>query len=147
MRKIADTGRGYSTIYFISSQYIKDKDRAALEDELSKQLSISVRILDRSWIIESVFPKGHFALAIDTLNISTSAPHPTPRVGAQDAEKRAQLDELEVQITDQQRLSPEAHWMPDVGPQPLGELMAEDEDAGAPARSFRPARWKLRMGG
>jgi len=32
------------------------------------------------------------------------------------------------------------HWMPDVGPQPLGKLMAEDEDAGAPARSFRPAR-------
>jgi len=30
--------------------------------------------------------------------------------------------------------------MPDVAPQPIGELMAEDENAGAPARSFRRAR-------
>ncbi|WP_128915040.1 hypothetical protein [Granulicella sibirica] len=37
---IAGTGRGYTKIFFISSRYIRSKDRAAAEDELSEKYGI-----------------------------------------------------------------------------------------------------------
>ncbi len=102
VRKIAETKRGYSLIYFFSSQFIKDRDRAATEDELTKSVGVPVRIVDRSWIVEKVFERKHFALAIDSLNINVSAPK--ERVtGPRDAGKRAEFDELERQIADQDR--------------------------------------------
>jgi hypothetical protein len=102
VKKIAETKRGYSLIYFFSSQFIKDRDRAATEDELTKTFGIPVRIVDRSWIVEKVFERKHFALAIASLNINVSSPK--ERVtGPRDAEKRAELDELERLIADQDR--------------------------------------------
>jgi hypothetical protein len=109
--KIAKTGRGYSRIYFISNQFIKDRDRAALEDDLSIKLSTSVRILDRSWIIDAVFNKGNIALAIDALNISSSKLTRGKRVGKLDAERRARLEELEKQIADQDRYKSSAYQL------------------------------------
>lgn len=102
VKKIAETKRGYSLIYFFSNQFIKDRDRAHTEDELTKAYGIAVRIVDRNWLVERVFDRKHFALAIDSLNISVSSPKEKV-VGSGDTEKRAQFDELEKQITDQDR--------------------------------------------
>lgn len=102
VKKIAETKRGYSLIYFFSSQFIKDRDRAATEDELTKSFGIPVRIVDRSWIVEKVFERRHFSLAIDSLNINISTPKEKVK-GPRDAEKRAEFDELERQIADQDR--------------------------------------------
>ncbi|MGY4480158.1 hypothetical protein [Bradyrhizobium sp. USDA 3364] len=104
VKKIAETKRGYSLIYFLSNQFIKDRDRADTEDELTRSFGIAVRILDRGWIVERVFDRKHFKLAIDSLNISVSSPK--ERVtGPRDAQKRADLDELERKIADQDRYS------------------------------------------
>ncbi|MHB2027029.1 MAG: hypothetical protein ACYCPQ_10435 [Elusimicrobiota bacterium] len=35
IKAIAETARGYQVAYFITNQYVKDKDRAAVETELS----------------------------------------------------------------------------------------------------------------
>jgi hypothetical protein len=100
--KIVETKRGYTLIYFFSNQFIKDRDRAALEDDLGKTHGIPVRIVDRNWIVERVFNGKHFALAIDSLHIGVSTPRPGV-TGPRDAERRASLEELEQQIADQER--------------------------------------------
>ena len=55
IKKIHETGRGYKVAYFVSNQYVPDKKRAEVEDELKKLYDIDVRILDRNWILDKVF--------------------------------------------------------------------------------------------
>ncbi|MGY4498366.1 hypothetical protein ACVWYH_002297 [Bradyrhizobium sp. GM24.11] len=57
VKGIAETGRGYDKIIFVTSRFAKAKDRARIEDELSKQYSIRVTILDRSWIVTEIIEK------------------------------------------------------------------------------------------
>jgi hypothetical protein len=57
--KIAATGRGYTTAYFVTNQFVPDKARAAIEDQLQKKYKIDVRILDRTWICDRVFDHHH----------------------------------------------------------------------------------------
>ena len=52
---IVDTGRDYKRIFFISNQFTKDKKRAEIEDSLSKDISVPVTILDRTWILDRFF--------------------------------------------------------------------------------------------
>jgi hypothetical protein len=103
VRKIFATGRGYTKIHFISNQFIRDKERAELETELTHECGADVRILDRSWIVERVFTNKHFGLAIDALNISVSTPQKASRIGPLDADRQKQLDEIETHIADQSR--------------------------------------------
>jgi hypothetical protein len=98
IQKIADTNRGYSSIYFISNQFIKDKDRSVFEDELTRQHGVPVRILDRNWIVDKVFERKHFDIAIDALNIGVTVQPNSSRLGAQDSAKQIQLNELESRI-------------------------------------------------
>src|SRR5712692_935877 len=48
IKKIADTKRGYSKAFFITNQFVCDRDRAEMEDELRNQHGLDVRILDRT---------------------------------------------------------------------------------------------------
>ena len=103
VRKIVATRRGYTKIHFISNQFIRDKERANTEAELTRECGTEVRILDRSWIVERVFTNKHFGLAIDALNISVSTPQKASRTGPLDTERTQQLEELENHIADQSR--------------------------------------------
>jgi len=47
VEKIVATGRGYSLIYFMTNQSVPDRKRAEIEDELSLQWQVPVRILAR----------------------------------------------------------------------------------------------------
>jgi len=89
-------------IFFISSQFISDRDRSKMEDELTKKYNVDVRILDRSWIIEKVIDNKRTKLAIDTLKIDGLARNTVVK-GPRDAEREAELETLEEQIKDQDR--------------------------------------------
>lgn len=85
--KIASTGRPYSLIYFISNQAIKDKDRAAVEDALTAEHGVQVRILDRSWIVERVVRNRRWDIVAEALQfefahktVSTPGPHDAGRL-------------------------------------------------------------------
>lgn len=65
--KIAATSRPYTLIYFISNQAIKDKDRAEMEDALTAEHGVQVRILDRSWIVEKVVRHRRWDIVAETL--------------------------------------------------------------------------------
>lgn len=97
VQKIADTQRGYKCVFFVSNQFVPDRKRAELEDKLTKEHGFSVRILDRSWLVEAVFDKGNEDLAIETLQLSI-AMQPKKKVGIDDQQKRAEIEALEKQI-------------------------------------------------
>lgn len=99
VENIVGTQRGYSLIYFISSQYIKDKDRASIEDELTTQYGFTVRVLDRTWILDKVFQNRRENLAIETLKIDLPRTQVVKK-GSLDIVREAELDELEIQIQD-----------------------------------------------
>lgn len=100
VEKIVKTGRGYARIFFISNQYVPDKKRAELEDELSREYETRVQILDRTWIIEKVFGNNRTALAIDALGIAGLANQKQAVRGPKDIERENDLRLLDEQIDD-----------------------------------------------
>jgi hypothetical protein len=97
IEKIAKTGRGYKKAFFITNQYVRDKDRADVEDELSKKHGLDVRILDRSWILDRVFSNRHEALAIEHLKLQITV-RTSFRKGPRDVEREQDLAEVEERI-------------------------------------------------
>lgn len=98
IKKIAETGRPYSLIYFISNQAIRDKDRAEVEDELRRLYSIEVRILDRSWIVEKVSRGRRWDIVAETLHFQLSQRQTKVMPGPRDAERLLDLEELDSRI-------------------------------------------------
>ncbi len=102
VKAIADVGRGYSLVYFITSRFAKDKERASIQDELQQKYGMDVRILDRTWIVEKVFTNRRERLAIETLKLSMPLV-PVLKKGPKDTTREKELQELEGQITDPDR--------------------------------------------
>lgn len=98
VEKIVKTGRGYKKAFFISNQFVPDRVRAEVEDELTKKHGLDVRILDRTWILDKVFENRHEGLAIEDLRLQTSV-RTTTRKGPRDVEREQELDKVEDRIT------------------------------------------------
>lgn len=97
--KIADLSGDYSTAYFVTSQFVKDKSRSDLEDELSQKFGRSVHILDRTWILDIVFSHQREDLAIDALGMSLPA-RKERRLGARDTIRQAEFDQILKRLRD-----------------------------------------------
>lgn len=93
VKKIIETDRGYLKIFCITNQSIKADQRSKLEDELSKQYSIDVRIFDLSWILDQIYKHQLKFLAINTLNIPTFYKREI-ELSADDYQKQKELDRL-----------------------------------------------------
>lgn len=103
VEKILSTGRDYKRIYFFTNQFVRDKDRANQEDELSKRVGIPVHIFDRAWIVEKVYENGHLDIAVNALHIEGVQTEETNRLGPRDTARLEQLEELDPQIADPER--------------------------------------------
>lgn len=99
VEKIAKTERKYSKAFFVTNQYVKDKARAKIEDELGKKYKLDVRIFDRKWILDRVFENKHEALAIEELKLSVPTNQAT-KIGPLDLQKREALEQIEMRIKD-----------------------------------------------
>ena len=95
--KVAGTNRKYRKAFFVSSQYIPDKQRAAFEDQLTKKFDLDVRILDRNWILDRVFTNHRELLAIEHLRIAVSV-RSEKVIGPLDAKRDRDLKDLEARI-------------------------------------------------
>jgi hypothetical protein len=93
------TRRGYTKIFFVSNQYIRDKARAEVEDKLKETLNVEVHILDRTWILDKVFSNDRRALAVEHLQIATST-RKEVRKGPRDTQREIDLQEIEKRIQD-----------------------------------------------
>lgn len=96
--KIITTGRDYKEIFFITNQYVPDKNRAAIEDSLTKKYKIGIHILDRNWILEKVFVNNHEDIAIDTLHLSVEFKEERD-LGPLDYRRKKELDNIEEDIS------------------------------------------------
>lgn len=97
VKKIEGTARGYKKVFCITSCYTKSDQRSELEDGLSKETGMDVRILDASWIVDEVFKNKLEKLAIETLSIDVDWQR-TVELGANDYEKTLRLNDLNVLI-------------------------------------------------
>ncbi|MGC4033485.1 MAG: hypothetical protein QM754_17490 [Tepidisphaeraceae bacterium] len=103
--KIAAVKRDYKRAYYISSRFIRDKRRAEVEDELTKEYGIDVRILDRNWIVERVYVGHHEVMAAEKLGLSVPK-LATRRLGPLDHNREQALAEAEIEANDlKQKLS------------------------------------------
>ena len=105
VRKIVATHRNYKLVYFVTNQFIPDRKRAKVEDELTKESAIPVRILDRSWIVERVFKNNRIGLAIESLGLTQFESDRQKVVGPRDSKRESELRDLDAQIDDPSRYS------------------------------------------
>ncbi len=99
VEKIAGTKRGYVRAYFVSNQFIPDRQRAEVEDALTREHGLAVHIFDRTWIVETVFARRLFDLAASALGMRMRDATRVPRTGPGDASRQVRLREIEQQIT------------------------------------------------
>ena len=98
IEKIKLTGRGYSKAFFVTNQYIRDKERAEIEDGLRAAHGLDVRVFDRTWILDKVF-EGHLEqLAVDQLGIATLM-RTEFRRGPLDTEREQDLETVQARIS------------------------------------------------
>lgn len=100
---ILSTGREYKRIYFFTNQFASDRERSAQEDKLSKHAGIPVHIVDRAWIVEKVYERGHLELAIAALGIEDARSQKASHIGSRDTARLAELEELDRQVADPSR--------------------------------------------
>jgi len=103
VKGLIETGRAYDRIIFVTSRFAKAKDRAALEDALSKQAGIPVTIHDRTWIVAQVIEQGRKDLAFNYLGVGTEISDAS-KLGPTDYSRQQQLEEIERTLDD-----PDAH--------------------------------------
>lgn len=58
VKKVVETGRGYTRMLFFTNQKIKSSTRLAKEDALKQQYGITVSIFDGTWLSFAVFEQG-----------------------------------------------------------------------------------------
>lgn len=103
VEKILETKRGYTKIFFFSSQKIRSKDKKDIQDLINQSKGIELIILDAEWIIEKVYSNNLINEVVDSLNLS-----PLYRqekiLGANDFDRQEKLSELEKKINDSNRI-------------------------------------------
>jgi hypothetical protein len=100
VESVLSTKRDYKRIYFFTNQLVSDKLRASTEDALTKTAGIPVHIMDRNWLADRVYRHGHLALAISALQIGDASNQGSVRLGPEDYRRKADLDELDAQMSD-----------------------------------------------
>ena len=99
VKGIVETGRPYDRIICVTSRFARAKDRANLEDELSREYGIPVTIHDRSWIVKEVIENDRKDLAFNYLKVGETRSDPF-RLGPKDYSRAQQLAAIEKSIDD-----------------------------------------------
>ncbi len=97
IEKLASTGRGYVKAFFVTNQFVSDRRRAGFEDQLRETYELDVRILDRNWILESVFSGNHVDLVENELRLRVQA-RQVIRKGPRDTERERDLEKANSRI-------------------------------------------------
>lgn len=103
VKKIIETDRGYTKVYFITSRNARAKDRADIEAALLEEHGVPVTILDQAWILECVFEHGRVPLAVTALGMSDELKRQITEIGPLDHKRIKQLKTLDAQISDTSR--------------------------------------------
>jgi hypothetical protein len=102
VESIVSTKRGFKVIHFITNQYVKDKLRAQLEDQLAGKHGVRICIHDRTWLLKCIFEHGRQAIAIETLRLDAPSSS-SLLVGPKDLARSQRLGAVEARISDTSR--------------------------------------------
>ena len=105
VKKIVETKRGYTRVYFMSNQLISSKKKKDAQDEFIKEFCIDVVILDGEWILEKIYANNLIDLVVDSLNLSTVYKNKEVKLGSNDTSRLQELEELEKNISNTNRYS------------------------------------------
>ena len=97
VKKIVDTKRGFTKIFFCTNQLVPSKQKATLQDQFKKLYHIEVIILDLNWYIQSVFDNDGYDIAITSLNLSPELKEVKVE-GPNDKRKNLELAEVNERI-------------------------------------------------
>lgn len=103
VKKIVETKRGYTRVYFMSNQLISSKKKKDAQDEFIKDFEIDVVILDGEWILEKIYNNNLIDLVVDSLNLSSIYKSEQKRLGANDTQRLEELETLEKNISNPNR--------------------------------------------
>lgn len=98
VRKVVETKRGYTRILCFTSRAAKSDVRLALEESLSKEYGVLVKVFDLSWCRVSVFQNDCLDIALSELGFSDEYKRKETRVGSRDARRQEHLAEIERSI-------------------------------------------------
>lgn len=101
---IVATQRDYLKIYCVTAQFARAKDRARIEDELTKQYGVTVTILDRSWIVEQIVGGDRRDLAFNYLGVGQETSD-ARRLGPSDYSRSQQLEDIEEALANPEAFS------------------------------------------
>lgn len=102
VKKIIDTKRGYTKIFFFSNQKISSKNKKEIQDQTKINNNIELIILDAEWILEKVYSNSLLNEVIESLNLSRTYLE-EKNIGSRDTERFKELEELENQINSPNR--------------------------------------------
>lgn len=95
---IMATNRGYKKIFFVTSRAARAKDRARVEDELTREYGVQVTVHDRTWILDEIIDKNRRDLAYNYLGIGDETSDLD--FGPADYSRKQQLADIEKELTD-----------------------------------------------
>lgn len=100
VKKIVDTKRGYTKIFFMTNQLISSKKKKDTQDELKAKYKIEITILDKEWILEKVYGNQLIEIVINSLNLTQSYSDKIEKIGPNDSLRKEELEEIEKNIND-----------------------------------------------
>lgn len=105
IKKITETEREYTRVYFMTNQKVSSKKKKDAQDEFIKEFNIDVVILDGEWILETIYNNDLIELVVDSINLSSAFKNKKTKQGSNDVSRIEELEELEEKINDVNRYS------------------------------------------
>lgn len=92
IKKIVNTNRGYTKIFFITNQSIKNDKRLEYQDNKSKETGLDIIIFDKTWILDKALNDKN----LDLLKIiNVTQPLKKKQIGPNDLKKQRRIEEIE----------------------------------------------------
>ncbi len=103
IKKIVNTEREYTRVYFITNQFPSSKKKKDAQDEFIKEFLVDVVILDGEWILDKIYNNDLIDLVVDSLKMSQVYKKKISIVGARDTQRKERLEVLENNINNTKR--------------------------------------------
>ena len=102
IKNIQSTGRDYRRIHFLTNQFVRDKQRAEIEDTFSAEDGVTLHIFDRSWLVDRVYKSDPETINdyLSVLGVGDEEREPTSQPGPRDVTRLRELEAIDKQIAD-----------------------------------------------
>ena len=97
IQKIIDTNRGYTRIFFITNQSIKNDKRLDYQDNKSRETGLEITIIDKTWILNKALNEKNLDL-LKLINITQ--PIKEKAIGPNDLKKQIRIEKIEKKLQD-----------------------------------------------